>query len=76
MGIPLAFGAVSEVLDPLLLGSHFPDLLSVLVWQELTLVVVRAGRVAWQVATFGVGCPRLVGQSVAVACPRFLVRSH
>jgi len=53
-GIPLAFRAISDVLDPLLLGSRFPDLLSVLVWQEL----VHAGRVGWGVAAFGVGSPR------------------
>jgi len=53
-GIPLAFRAISDVLDPLLLGSRFPDLLSVLVWQELA----HAGRVGWGVAAFGVGSPR------------------
>ena len=42
--ITLAFGAASEVLDPLLLGSSFLDLLSALVWRELAQVLVRVGR--------------------------------
>jgi len=58
MRIPQAFGATSEVLDPLLLGSRLPDLLSVLVWQGLAWVLVYTGRVAWGVAAFGAGSPR------------------
>ena len=75
--ITLAFRGTLEVPNPLLLGSSFLELLSVLVWWELVQVLVRMGRAAWRgVAAFGVGSPRLVRPSVAVVQPSFLACSY